>query len=440
MNLTDVGHMTDDDAADGGGEDKMQKAQRRLLEAKKSGRLPAGVQLDPNDPRAVADYYIHAFLADARALGLRVAAEHHADPALTFMPRATDHVTKGMIPMIARLIERGHAYVASDRAVYFDVQSFPAYGRLSGNTLDHLRAGAGGRVSDEHQAVKRHPADFLLWKPDAAHLMKWDSPWGEGYPGWHIECSAMARARLGREEIDLHTGGEDNIFPHHECEIAQSCGCWGRDRFASFWLHTRFLLVDGEKMSKSKGNFHTVRDLLARGAQPAAIRLELLRSHYRSNANFSLQGLEDAYRRIERLRRLRDRLGPPGDADAARTHPAVLRFTQALADDLNIAAALAELETWITHATPGPSDAAALAAMDSVLGLLDLPAQPDADDAIATKPADGEDGVAARCAAIDAARARKDFAAADALRRELQELGFEVKTDKSGTTARRRVV
>ncbi|MCA9307868.1 MAG: hypothetical protein KDA16_15175, partial [Phycisphaerales bacterium] len=168
--------------------------------------------------------------------------------------------------------------------------SFPAYGKLSGNTLDDLRSGAGGRVSQETQQIKKHPADFMLWKPDPTHLMRWDPPEAlkdtpdpaqrardlglkEGYPGWHLECSVMARDVLG-DEIDLHSGGEDNIFPHHECEIAQSCCATGRDRFARYWFHPRFLQVEGAKMSKSKGNFFTLRDLTSKGFSPAAIRLE----------------------------------------------------------------------------------------------------------------------------------------------------------------------
>ena len=190
--------------------------------------------------------------------------------------------------------------MADDGVVYFDVQSFPEYGRLSGNTPDQIRSGQGGRVDEATQAIKRHPADFMLWKPDPKHLMRWESPWGEGYPGWHLECSVMAGSLLGKETnsvIDFHSGGEDNIFPHHECEIAQSCGVSDETLFARFWFHTRFLIVEGEKMSKSKGNFFTVRDVLEKGATPAALRLELIKTHYRSNANFTFQGLTDSQQR-----------------------------------------------------------------------------------------------------------------------------------------------
>ena len=271
MNITDVGHMTEDAVADGGGEDKMELAGRRLKEDKKSGKVAEGAVEDPSDPYQVARFYTDSFLGDGRELGLKVAGEY---PGRMF--HATDHI-EDMQEMIADLIDKGHAYVADDGVVYYSVESFPGYGRLSGNTLDNLQSGAGGRVLDEHQDQKKHPADFMLWKADSAHIMKWDSPWGEGYPGWHIECSAMARAKLERDVIDIHTGGEDLIFPHHECEIAQSRGATGSDSFARFWMHVRFLLVEGEKMSKSQGNFYTVRDVLDGKVTGSPVHPALLR-------------------------------------------------------------------------------------------------------------------------------------------------------------------
>ncbi|MEC9373789.1 MAG: hypothetical protein VYC34_08095, partial [Planctomycetota bacterium] len=311
MNMTDVGHMTDDAAVDGGGEDKMEAARRRLLEDKKSGKLPADAKIDPNDPLAIAEFFIGAFLTDAGALGLKVVEEAKADPARIdeLMPRPT-RMVRQMLAMVETLLKSNHAYIASDGVCYFDTQSFPDSGRLSGNTLEKIRSGAGGRVSESAQAVKKHPADFMLWKPDPTHLMRWnpstvlghDSPLKEGYPGWHLECSAMARERLG-DVIDLHSGGEDNIFPHHECEVAQSCAATGEPRFARHWIHVRHLFVEGEKMSKSKGNFFTVRQLIDKGFDPAAIRLELIKTHYRSNANFTEQGLKDSARMVERWRR-----------------------------------------------------------------------------------------------------------------------------------------
>jgi cysteinyl-tRNA synthetase len=473
MNLTDVGHMTDDQLADGGGEDKMEAAARRLKEAKKSGKAEAGAIANPDDPYQVAEYFIGAFLEDARKLGLKIAGEYDKDPAKTHMPRATDHVGQ-MMKIILQLVENGHAYRASDGCVYFDVQSFPAYGKLSGNTLDKLRTGAGGRVLEQDQAVKKHPADFLLWKPDSGHIMKWDpgqweAPWGVGYPGWHIECSAMALHVLSRlaghrlDSIDIHTGGEDNIFPHHECEIAQTCGATGQPLFARFWMHTRFLLVDGQKMSKRKGNFYTVRDVLegrvtGRPVDPAVLRLELLRSHYRSNMNFTVKGLEDSARAVQKIRQL-GAGGTPQEQAVVRqrarenpldlTHPVLRDFAAALADDLNVSAALAAVFTWLGGAhADRVEDQAVMDKIDSVLAVTGLPAPGAAGLGPAatgqgSEPSDAPDAAGAeaerRCRELDAARQAKDFATADRLRKELQDLGYEVMTTKAGTTARKRL-
>jgi len=444
MNITDVGHMTDDAQADGGGEDKMAVAGRRLAEAKKSGTLPAGATIDPNDPLAIADFYATRFLEDARHLGLKVAIEAERDPAL--MPRPTRWVPQ-MIAMVQGLVDRGHAYVARDGVVYFDVRSFPDYGKLSGNTLDALREGEGGRVSAENQASKRHPADFMLWKPDAKHLMKWDSPWGAGYPGWHLECSAMAAGLLGAQ-IDLHSGGEDNIFPHHECEIAQSRCCFGKPTFARLWFHTRHLVVEGQKMSKSKGNFFTARDLFAKGVTPAALRLELVRTHYRTNSNFTLQGLTDCQRMIDRWSRHAEALEASiaalkasGNAALAARHAAatpgplesaLASFTEALCDDLNVARAIAALNEALgqDHSNACPArELKALRRMDSVLDVLDR------NRPVASKAAvDLEAQVNALLARRTAARAAKDWAASDQVRDELAALGVQVKDGPTGTT------
>ncbi|MCW5757694.1 MAG: cysteine--tRNA ligase [Phycisphaeraceae bacterium] len=445
MNITDVGHMTDDSAADGGGQDKMDAARSRLLEAKKAGTLPAGTEIDAGDPMAIARFYSDRFLEDARRLGLRVA--HEPD----MMPRATAYVP-AMIALIERLIARGCAYVsgpAGGRAVYFSVHAFESYGRLSGNTLEALRAGAGGRVDDTNQQAKRHPADFLLWKEDAAHLMKWSSPWGQGYPGWHVECSAMAFEVLARAEypdacvpdghalIDLHTGGEDNIFPHHECEIAQSCCAFNETPagapFARHWLHTRFLLVDGQKMSKSKGNFFTARDLFARGVEPAALRLALVRTHYRTNADFTEQLLKDSQRMVERWRRIETAHGA-GAAHPASTQ-ALAAFSQAMHDDLNIAAAIAAINTMAGELTePTRADADILRQIDGVLGVLSLerPASADTTIGIFAPGIVPEPAIMKKLEQRRAARASKDFAASDAIRDELAAMGYAIKDVAGG--------
>ena len=437
MNITDVGHMTEDAVADGGGEDKMAVAGRRLLEAKKAGTLPADAQIDPSDPYAIADFYTEAFLEDAELLGMKVVEEAKKDP--TLMPRPTRWIAE-MITLVEKLIASDHAYVGGDGAVYFAVESFPRYGALSGNTIDNLRAGEGGRISDEHQSAKRHPADFLLWKPDPTHLMRWPSPWGEGYPGWHLECSAMALGLLAPKKgmIDIHSGGEDNIFPHHECEIAQSCAATGAPEFAKHWFHTRHLVVEGEKMSKSTGNYFTVRDLLAKGATPAAIRLELIRTHYRQNANFTLQGLRDCSRMVDRWCSLRDRLaaghGPsgPGPGPLERALPA---FTDAITEDLNIAKAIGLLnEAFNAYADQPEGDPAlakqelaALAAMDSVLGVLDR------NDATHSA-SEGDADIEAKIAARSEAKAMKDWGLADSIRDELLAMGIAIHDSPDGTT------
>lgn len=446
MNITDVGHMTDDALADGGGEDKMQAAARRLREDKKSGRLPPGADSvsDPDDPYQIAGFYTRAFLEDGRALGLRIAHEYADDPEKTRMPRATDHIPH-MLKMIGRLIEKGHAYQASDGAVYFAVESFPEYGKLSGNTLEQVRGGAGGRISDEHQAAKKHPADFLLWKPDAHHLMKWDSPYGAGYPGWHIECSAMAAARLGREEIDIHTGGEDNIFPHHECEIAQTCSATGRPNFARFWMHTRYLLVEGAKMSKRSGNFFTVRDLTegratGRTVHPAILRLALIRSHYRSNMDFTFRGLQDTALAVAELRRAAESWmetvaasGKP-EPEVDLDHPVLNRFASMLADDLNIAGAFGAVFEWLRRPKGKPAEClAVLRKIDSVLGVV-FPDDGGMPEPLAEGPL-SQDELNATLDKIADARKAKDYSVADQLKDELRSHGYEVMDTPSGTRA-----
>ena len=436
MNITDVGHMTDDQNADGGGEDKMEVAAKRLLEAKKSGDLPDGSGVDAGDPNAIADFYAQTFLEDARLLGLKVALESDAHPER--LPRPTRYVPE-MIALVERLVSEGHAYVADDGVVYFDVASFPDYGALSGNTVDDLREGEGGRVVESDQAFKRSPADFMLWKPDSKHLMRWPSPWGEGYPGWHLECSAMAEALLGHDgEIDLHSGGEDNIFPHHECEIAQSRCATGASSFARHWFHTRHLIVEGEKMSKSKGNFFTVRDILAKGVSPAALRLELVRTHYRQNANFTMQGLRDCQRQVDRWCRLADRLRagePRPEVDAGPLERAVEPFMDALADDLNVQGAIGVLSEAVGAHSADPDLAAdparelqALVRMDSVLGVLERnEVTGDEDEELAVT-------VEALIAARFQARAEKNWAEADRIRDEIAALGVMIKDGAEGTT------
>ena len=437
MNITDVGHMTDDANADGAGEDKMEAAARRVKEDKKSGKVAEGAVANPDDPYQIAKYYTDAFLEDAQTLGVKVSFE--SDNIL----HATQNIDI-MQEMIAQLIAKDHAYVGPDGVVYYSVESFPNYGKLSGNTLEHLIEGKSGRISSENQSNKRHPADFMLWKADSSHIMKWDSPWGTGYPGWHIECSCMARKRLGRDVIDIHTGGEDLIFPHHECEIAQTCGATGKDTFARFWMHARFLMVEGEKMSKSKGNFWTVRDVLegrATGTQvhPAVLRLELIKSHYRANMNFTKKGLLDSAGAVKRLTDFRAKLEAAcgGKAEEVNLdYPILKEFAEALADDLNVAGALGEILPW---ATSTPSDpAAALGALNHINSVLCI-APLDSASTGAIQVSGEKSAIDALCRQLDEARKNKDFKAADALRGQIQSKGYDVKTSPNGTVAEKRL-
>ncbi|MBL4591320.1 MAG: cysteine--tRNA ligase [Phycisphaerales bacterium] len=499
MNITDVGHMTDDTNADGGGLDKMELAKERILEAKKSGKLPSDSEVDPSDPLAIARFYERRFMEDARMLGLKVAIEAEADP--TLMPRATDNI-EGMKQVICDLLDNSFAYAAGQpgaRAVYFDVLKFQAYGDLSGNTLDQLKGGAGGRVDDSQQQEKHHPSDFLLWKEDQSHTMKWDAPahaacegWDQGYPGWHIECTAMALGRLvdgglsnARKDhatIDLHSGGEDNIFPHHECEIAQSCCFTGNDHFANHWFHPRFLMVEGQKMSKSKGTMYTVRELVAKGIDPAAIRLELIKTHYRANADFSMQGLKDASRTIERWRRNAQMLSSwqsAGEKSTTNIAQVIENFADALSNDLNVSTAIAAISSLDISgpATKGalneamrwagaigvnkpdtlllpsePNSAAqsietmidescgdtertlaALHLIDNILGVIFRPIEAAKDTGITLyQPGvSPSPEIEALLAARRDAKKGKDFAAADAIRDQLSAMGLAI-MDKPG--------
>ena len=259
----------------------------------------------------------------------------------TAYPAATEErFIQAMVAMIEKLIALGLAYQAEDKSVYYRINRFPKYGHLAHFDLSELRS--TGRVkSDEYD--KEHVGDFALWKAwdEEDGEVWWKSPWGRGRPGWHIECSAMATSLLG-EEIDLHCGGVDNIFPHHEAEIAQSEGCSGK-RFVRYWLHCAHLLVDGQKMSKSLGNFYTLRDVLAKGYSGREVRYALIRVHYRAPLNFTWEGMEEARQALARidewLRRLREIAAGEGQAEAISGD----KFAEALDDDLNISAALGHL-------------------------------------------------------------------------------------------------
>jgi cysteinyl-tRNA synthetase len=399
MNITDVGHLLDD--ADEGA-DKLEEVARK----------------EKKNPLEIAQIYIDSFKTASQMLNIKPAGRY---------PRATEHIGE-MIQMIEQLIDKGHAYVVGHN-VYYDVMTFKEYGRLSGNLLEDLNAGARIEINDE----KKNPQDFALWKHDPRHIQQWDSPWGRGFPGWHIECSAMSTRYLG-QQFDIHTGGEDNIFPHHECEIAQSEGVSGK-RWVRYWLHARFLMFDGEKMSKSKGNLYTIPQLVEKGFKRQAIRYALLSSHYRQNYNFTFDGLKAAEQAIEKISQcvflLRQAAGGSTghvrDDVTAAIEKGLAGFDEALSDDLNISKALAAVfelvreANRLTNANADEAKAllAAFEKIDSVLGILEA----DSDEI----PAD----ILALAEERRQAKLGKNWGRADEIRKELTARGFVIE-DKPG--------
>ncbi len=374
---------------------------------------------------ALADFtapFKKAFFEDLTVLRIKPAAEFPEATAPQFIAR--------MIEMIGVLIERNYAYQAEDGSVYYRIKEFPNYGKLAHLDLENLRP--TGRIrNDEYE--KENVGDFALWKAwdEADGDVGWDSPWGRGRPGWHIECSAMAGALLG-DEIDIHCGGEDNIFPHHEAEIAQSEAVTGK-RFVRYWMHCKHLMVDGQKMSKSLGNFYTLRDVLAKGYTGREVRYALLRVNYGLPLNFTFEGMADARASLRRLdawvSRLTDHAAPAptGEPHALADHD---RFEQAMDDDLNISGALGQLFEIVRESNLlldkgelSPAHARQLLGWWNRINAT-LAVEPDAEET----PAEVSRLLDERAGA----RKDKDFRRSDELRDAIAALGWAVKDTKDG--------
>lgn len=391
MNITDVGHLVGD--ADEG-EDKMLVAMRR----------------EGKTAYEIAEFYAQAFFHDLERLNIRPASKY---------PRATDHIAE-QIAMVERLEKNGFTYRTSD-GVYFDTSKLPEYGRLSGQKSEDKMAGARVELGE-----KKNPTDFALWKfaPEGVKReMIWPSPWGEGFPGWHLECSAMSKKYLG-VPFDIHTGGIDHIPVHHENEIAQTLGADGVPE-ANVWMHSEFITVDGGKMSKSLGNIYTIQDLIDRGYDPLAYRFFVLGGHYRSKINFTWEALDAAQNALGKLRAtIRDWEAPAiGCADHER------RFLEAVNDDLNTPQALAVMWEMVgDDGLPSSARAQSLLMFDRVLGL--------GLGAYVGKPVDVPSEVAALAAERETARVAKNWAESDRLRDEIAARGFSVEDTSSGPKIR----
>ncbi|MBN1585538.1 cysteine--tRNA ligase [Candidatus Uhrbacteria bacterium] len=413
MNITDVGHVLAD--ADEG-EDKMEAA------ARKEGKTPGEIAL----------FFTEAFFADIRDMNIRPASAY---------PKASEHVPE-MVEMIGRLIENGSAYKVPSgdgqgHSVYFDISAFPDYGKLSGNRIDGLNPGARVDVRPE----KKHPADFALWVHNPRHLMQWEAPWGRGYPGWHVECSAMAIKYLG-QTIDIHTGGEDNRFPHHECEIAQS-ECFTGQPFARFWLHVTHLMVEGEKMSKSRGNFLTLRDLKGKGYRSREVRYLLLSAQYRQPFNFTMAGLDGARSALSKLDDFADSVRSWEPKSTGRSTAFVRRatgdFVRSLDDDLNVPEALAAVFGLVSETNRRMADGSLtsmerqavtdfLESLGNVMGF---------SFGTAVDDRDIPQSVALMIEKREKARSDRRFAEADAIRDEILARGFVVEDTPDGRRVKR---
>ena len=389
MNITDVGHLVSDGDE---GEDKMLKSARE----------------EHKSPLEIAEHYTKLFFRDLERLNIET-------PEVVC--KATDHI-KEMLEMVQKIMKNGYAYETST-AIYFDVSKLDKYGILSGINLNDQKAGARVDIDPE----KRNPYDFALWiKAPANHLMKWDSPWGPSYPGWHIECSAMSTKYLG-EEFDIHTGGIDLVPTHHENEIAQNKGACGKNP-AHYWIHGEYLLINGGKMSKSLGNTYLIDDIIARGYSPLAYRLFNYSCHYRGKLNFTWEGIESANTSLIRLREgYQKHLNGNSDISDEIIADMENRFHQAINDDMNMPLALSVVWEAVKYPEKSPKIAQLLKKFDTVLGIKIGEVQE-------TKiPQEILDLVEER----KQARSDKNWSESDRLRDLIAEKGYIVKDTKDGT-------
>jgi cysteinyl-tRNA synthetase len=388
-----------------------------------------GSQKQAKPLREYTDFYAKAFFEDIQALNI--------EPA-TVYPRATDHVPE-MVTIIKTLLQKGVAYSGEDGSIYFAISKFPDYGKLSHLKTAELKAGA--RVSQDEYA-KEEAQDFALWKAYTAEDgdVYWETELGKGRPGWHIECSAMSMKYLG-ETFDIHCGGVDNMFPHHENEIAQSEASTGKT-FVLYWMHNEHLLVEGKKMAKRLGNFYTLRDLLAKGLDPLAIRYLLLSTHYRQQFNFTFEALDAAKKAIERIAnlqwRLQDANGKGGSQELERLIRTIQTcFGDAMDDDLNVSVALASLFDFVRDINNmldsnalSKEEAAKISGLiadfDKVLGVIPKPKEE-------TLPAEAQDLIKKR----EEARKAKDWKTADSARAQLNAMGITIEDTAQGVRWKR---
>ncbi len=401
QNITDVGHLTDDGDQ---GEDKVEKR------AKEMGL----------EPMELVEDQIERYFEDTQAINV---------PRQDIMPRATGHINE-MIHYVEKIIENGYGYEV-DGNVYFDVEKFAEdypYGEMANKDLEQLKEEAEARV--EHDSDKRNQYDFALWiNADEDHLMKWESPWGIGYPGWHIECSVMSQKYLG-DLFDIHAGGKDHIFPHHPNERAQAFAASGEGQ-ANYWLHNEFIQVEGEKMSKSEGNFYTVRELLEKGFSGDVIRLYLISTHYRTESDFSIEGLEKAEKELEKVRTTVQKMRRnPGDADID-TETVRESFEEEMDDDLNTARAKQALMKFVKEVNssiekeekPGEEVAETLEELFGILGV-------DVNPEVLEEEASLADTL---IELRDEAREEEDYETSDLIRDRLQGLGFQIEDSDDGS-------